>query len=165
MLEVWFQVSSKTLLLVVFKSFYFLYLWGIFDAGGKTFGHVEHMKNEKKFHRKSSQTQYQLQMSAAWGLIWRCHIWWRFLWFHIKSRSRYLKVFDTCSSLLLLLLIASYQILVERYNYFFCAKYFWRCQIEPRAAPRAIRNLPSEQSVVPVAEKYQWVGILLRFCP
>ena len=35
-------------------------------------------------------------------------------------------------------------------------KYFWRCQIEPRAAPRAIRNLPSEQSLVPVAKKYQW---------
>ena len=60
-------------------------------------------------------------------------------------------IFGTWSYRILLVIISTSSTAKYRYT-----KYFWRCQIEPRAAPRAIRNLPSEQSLVPVAEKYQW---------
>ena len=125
MLEVWFQVGSKTLL-VLLASFYFSIFLGNFLtlvvvarnlAMLNTKGYYR--KNQKKFRRKSSQRQYQLQIKVAWGLIWRCHMWRRFLWFHIQSHSRYLKVLDTCSYLLPPLLIFSYRILSANYKYFF----------------------------------------------
>ena len=68
MLEVWFQVGSKTLL-VLLASFYFSIFLGNFLtlvvvarnlAMLNTKGYYR--KNQKKFQRKSSQRQYQMEI-------------------------------------------------------------------------------------------------------